>query len=1061
MKKRFERFKKQIINFFFEEEKYPHNQYYASNYNKKDILDLSSNGLKKIPDFVFSKNYNSIKVLALHNNQIKEIPAEIAQLKNLVEITLFNNQIKEIPTEIGKLSRLKKLSLFNNRIKEIPPEIGKLSQLSDLILSNNYIKKIPTEIKNLKQLKKLVLHTNRIQTLPVEVTQLNKLESLIIFNNKIKELPTEIKNLIQLQDLIVFNNNLLAIPSTIGYLTKLRSLALYHNEIEEIPKEIGKLILLKNLGLDNNKLKNLPNEIGQLTKLYELTLFNNQIQDIPSEIGRLKKLEKFCIQNNRIGTVPPEIGQLTKLRELRLNKNALTEFTVELCQLMNLHILALHDNKIKVIPKEISNLNQLKNLWLHRNEIQKIPKEIGQLKQLTILGLHGNTIEKIPPEIGNLTQLIALGLSDNKITSIPSEIGRLNQLNDFRLHNNRITEIPPDISSLNKVSKWKYVISGNPIHFPPKEVVAGGISAVRNFYEELNLGVSRLYEAKLIVVGEPGAGKTTLCKKLIDPNSVLTKDEPSTEGIDIIPFRFDLPKNKRFLLNIWDFGGQEIYYYTHQFFLTERSLYVLVADERKEDANFNYWLNTIELYSKESPVLIIQNEKQDRKRKINERAIRARYKNIKGFWQTNLATNRGLETVKKVVELYAQELPHIGTELPKPWVLIRSKLEKLESNYIDIHQYLSICKSYGITTMERTLWLSRYLHDLGAILHFQDVPSLKSTIILNNEWVTNAVYRLLDSSVILNSSGKFSFDEFKEILFDTQYENKHFELLELLQQFKICYEIGHTKNFIVPERLPASAPTYQLSNGPSQQLKYSYEFMPRGIITRLIVEMNHYIIDHQQQVWKSGVFLHKNDSTAEIIEIYGQNEIFVKVVGSQRKSLWVEIMAQLDKINASFPELKFEKLIPCNCTRCKIDADPYFFRESDLHIFIKNNRFTFPCKKPNFYDANIAELLVDIPNSQDSLKSNSIQNTIVLKQTRKLISSGQTNLAIQSLGEFLDFTDFPKEFEDEFIHLSGRYHQCEKNRALGIFSGNDLSTEINQINHSLIQFIRGLEDFLT
>ncbi len=48
--------------------------------------------------------------------------------------------------------------------------------------------------------------------------------------------------------------------------------------------------------------------------------------------------------------------------------------------------------------------------------------------------------------------------------------------------------------------------------------------------------------------------------------------------------------NRDFRVNIWDFGGQEVYHSTHQFFLTHRSLYLLVADDRKEDTDFNYWL---------------------------------------------------------------------------------------------------------------------------------------------------------------------------------------------------------------------------------------------------------------------------------------------------------------------------------------------------------------------------------------------------------------------------------------------------------------------------------------
>ena len=66
-----------------------------------------------------------------------------------------------------------------------------------------------------------------------------------------------------------------------------------------------------------------------------------------------------------------------------------------------------------------------------------------------------------------------------------------------------------------------------------------------------------------------------------------------------------------FILNIWDFGGQEIYHATHQFFLTRRSLYVVVLDTRKEDSDLHYWLEIIALLSDNSPTLIIKNEKEN------------------------------------------------------------------------------------------------------------------------------------------------------------------------------------------------------------------------------------------------------------------------------------------------------------------------------------------------------------------------------------------------------------------------------------------------------------------
>jgi hypothetical protein len=69
-------------------------------------------------------------------------------------------------------------------------------------------------------------------------------------------------------------------------------------------------------------------------------------------------------------------------------------------------------------------------------------------------------------------------------------------------------------------------------------------------------------------VGEGGAGKTSLANKIINPAWQLIPDikSESTKGVDILIYQFPY-KDKTFHVNIWDFGGQEIYHQTHQFFV--------------------------------------------------------------------------------------------------------------------------------------------------------------------------------------------------------------------------------------------------------------------------------------------------------------------------------------------------------------------------------------------------------------------------------------------------------------------------------------------------------------
>ena len=87
----------------------------------------------------------------------------------------------------------------------------------------------------------------------------------------------------------------------------------------------------------------------------------------------------------------------------------------------------------------------------------------------------------------------------------------------------------------------------------------------------------------MLLVGEPEAGKTTLSKKLTLPNyRVEMGKEDSTEGIEIIHWQCAHPqfKEKKLAIKIWDFGGQEIQYLTHQFFLSTDALYILLTSSR-------------------------------------------------------------------------------------------------------------------------------------------------------------------------------------------------------------------------------------------------------------------------------------------------------------------------------------------------------------------------------------------------------------------------------------------------------------------------------------------------
>ncbi|MGK7921308.1 MAG: COR domain-containing protein [Trichodesmium sp.] len=546
----------------------------------------------------------------------------------------------------------------------------------------------------------------------------------------------------------------------------------------------------------------------------------------------------------------------------------------------------------------------------------------------------------------------------NQLTTIPESTTKLTNLTQLDLSNNQLTTIPESITKLTNLTQLD--LSDNPLETPPIEIAQKGIEAIREYFQQTEEeGIDYIYEAKLLIVGEGGAGKTTLANKIQNPNYQL-RDEDTTKGIEVYKWNFLTKKQHSFQMNIWDFGGQEIYHATHQFFLTKRSLYILVADTRKQDTDFYYWLNVSELLSDNSPLLIIKNEKQEQKREINQRALQGQFTNIKEILATNLATNLGLEEIRTEIQYYISKLPHIGNGLPKTWKKVREALELDSRNYISMTEYLSICEQNCFKKREDKLQLIGYLHDLGVCLHFQDDPLLNKTVILKPEWGTAAVYKALNNQKVQDNFGKFTKDHLTNIWDEEKYVNMHDELLQLMIKFKLCYKIpGTSPTYIAPQLLTEAQPDYDWDENNNLILRYTYEFMPKGIITQFIVVMNEYIKE-QKYVWKSGVILNKYRAKAEVIEYYGKRDIKIRISSQQRRDLMTIVTHELDKIHSSYNRLKYNKLIPCNCDTCKNSQNPHFYKSDKLKEWISNGRVKIECDNSPYYEVDIRSLINDV-----------------------------------------------------------------------------------------------------
>ena len=793
--------------------------------------------------------------------------------------------------------------------------------------------------------------------------QLTQLTSLNLWGNQIGAAgAASLAALTQLTSLTLAYNMIGdAGAAALEALTQLTSLNLWHNTIgDEGAAALKAFTQLTSLDISGNEIH--PEGAASLTALTQLTsldIGSNWIGDMgAASLAALTQLTSINLENNEIGDAgAASLAALTQLTSINLENNDIGDAGAA----------------------SLMALTQLTHLNLRYNQIgDKGAASLAALSQLTSLNLERNHIgNEGAAALAALTQLTSLNLSVNPVVG-STPFSTMRRLTFLNLKKTKIQDLSPLRPLLERglEAKWEEYGSGNginvyncPLIHPPPEIVKQGQDAVLNYLREIDTqGVDYLYEAKVLILGEGGAGKTSLLRRLYQTNRPLPAEEESTKGIDIHRHQFANREGKPFQLNVWDFGGQQIYHATHQFFLTKRSLYILVDDTRNNsktvhDEGFKYWLEVIETLSERSPVLIFQNEKAGRSKSIAEAGIKGRFPNVIEVYRGNLEKHNAATKLEEAIRLHVQKLPHVGDAVPAQWVAIRSELEKIKKDqpYISQKDYFQLYASYLEEDRPKALRLSQYFHDLGVFLHFQDDQLLQRYVILQNDWATEAVFKVLDDEPTKARKGRFSQADCQRIWAHSTYADMHPELLALMVKFELCYKLPDQRpdTWLSPQLLSPSAPELfkDWAKPDDLVLFYKYDFLPKGMISRLMVRKNH-LVRQPDLCWVDGAYFEHGNSELLAGLMESGQEIELRARGPQRKELISVIASDLDALNASFEGLrdKVRKLVPCICSHCRLSTTPESYEEGRLLKRKQDGKLTIECPE-SYEDVSVLELL--------------------------------------------------------------------------------------------------------
>ncbi len=731
---------------------------------------------------------------------------------------------------------------------------------------------------------------------------------------------------------------------------------LYQNIFGKVDHDVTSIEYTE-VNLIGHNLSSLPEQLMTLTNLRILNIASNHLMTLPPEIQNLSSLEVMNLKGNKLTTLPPEIAHLSLLRKLDLSDNALTELPPEIGQLLNLQHLNLSNNPLTALPTEIARLTALQSLDV-RNTQLPIPVEL-------LTPSSESLTPTLSPDIYSRVQKaleVSKVFDSKKVFRAIFADERLSPWhNTLPEHPDVVEKMHQVISTLfaeyneqgeNALSLLLRVLGDRNTPTLRRELVAladeieaevsstrtiaslAPASVILDYYFRLQYEQHPLNEAKMLLVGQGGVGKTSLINRLV--TDTYREGEIKTEGIAVRRWVVSV-NDEPIYLNIWDFGGQEIMHATHQFFLTCRSLYLLVLDARKgeQESNLEYWLQIIQSFGEDSPVIVVVNKTDEHFLELNRRGLRAKYPNIRAFVETSCKSGEGIEELRRRILRELEDMEHIRSIWLKSWFEVKNRLEQMDRDYISYDEYVTICCDVGIADPEHQRRLVAFLHDLGVVLNYRDDPRLEETNILNPEWVTSAVYKILNDRDLAQAHGLLTRRQLGNIL-DRRYPRDKYDfVLGMMRKFELCFPMdgGREERYLLPDLLTKQEPAldwYDLDT--YLNFHYHYSVLPSSVISRFIVRM--YASIDNRQVWRTGVLLHYPDHGNQALvkaDLEGRR-VTVSVRGnpSTRREFLAVIRGHFNHIHSTIAGLAVTEVVP-------IPGHPGAFEEYAHLLMLERN----------------------------------------------------------------------------------------------------------------------------
>ncbi|WP_339746146.1 COR domain-containing protein, partial [uncultured Rubinisphaera sp.] len=555
----------------------------------------------------------------------------------------------------------------------------------------------------------------------------------------------------------------------------------------------------------------------------------------------------------------------------------------------------------------LAGLTSLQQLHCSYTSVSDLSPLVG-LTSLQRLDCSGTSVSDLSPLAG-LTSLGYLDLSRTAVRellgamiphscrsitangvnfeSFSCSLAESTQFSSLILYESRIPGIPPEILSHNNSDNC--------------------LPRLKDYFLDLDIENDPIPDIKLIVIGNGQIGKTQICRKLcgddyddsiLSTHGIFVRDTPLTMSAD----------EPQTLLNIWDFGGQELYHGTHALFLNSRAIFMVVwtpetetGEETQEDGfvfrnhPLRYWLDSVkQAASHACPILLVQTQCDT---PVSDRPVppvEADYLNsILGLKvvQYSAKTDRNRNSLNAALKDAVRDLRgsegisamgsgrmEVKNQL-QTWRSEDAQREPQDRQHRTLTQdeFVSLCEKTGNVSSPASLL--DYLHHAGIVFYREGL--FNDQIILDQSWALDAIYTIFHRQKCVRQlqqrRGRFT-RELLELLAWTDYSSAEQKLfLSMMESCGICFK--HDESFphedeeteyIAPDLLPTREDSEAALAGrwndtaDGYERCWTYEFLPPGLVRTLISRIGR-AAGKYAIYWKYGVWFYEATTDARAV----------------------------------------------------------------------------------------------------------------------------------------------------------------------------------------------------